>query len=285
MKKVIWVYENVKKSIEGYSRLNVLSLIASVSTWDKFNPNTFKVLYCDEMTHDLIKNIGIEQIFDEILPIPENNGINSEIFWASSKLRVLEKVNEPIVLMDHDFFVFCNMEEYLGDSLLYSFEEVIKRNSYPSLNNKHIVNLPFKIPRHEKTACNVSFLYLPNNEFTNKYASLSLKMMESFSTLDKNEMNSGILIKEGSVLALPNGIVNEELKNFFRPEFLNRVDDIIIFDELSKEDIAEIVKIELRKLEDRVNALGYKFRINQKSIEFLCINFIFTYIIFFFDDI
>ena len=65
-------------------------------------------------------------------------------------------------------------------------------------------------------------------------------------------------------------IIEKAMKKSFAPEFLNRVDDIIIFDELSKEDIAEIVKIELRKLEDRVNALGYKFRINQKSIEFLC---------------
>jgi hypothetical protein len=212
MRKVIWVYENVKKSTEVYSRLNILSLIASVSIWNKFNPNTFKVLYCDEITNELIKNIGVEGIFNEILPIPENNGINTEIFWASSKLCVLEKVNEPIVLMDHDFFMFSNMEEHLGDSLLYSFEEVIKRNSYPSLNSKHIVNLPFKIPRYEKTACNVSFLYLPDYEFTNRYASLSLKMMESFSTLNEDEMNSGFLVLAEQWL-LKQMIIDENVKS------------------------------------------------------------------------
>ncbi len=44
----------------------------------------------------------------------------------------------------------------------------------------------------------------------------------------------------------------EQLKNHFRPEFLNRLDDIIVFDILSKEAIAEIVKIQINIIRERL---------------------------------
>jgi ATP-dependent Clp protease ATP-binding subunit ClpC len=46
--------------------------------------------------------------------------------------------------------------------------------------------------------------------------------------------------------------VNDELKNHFRPEFLNRIDDIIVFHQLSQEEIIEIVDLMLAKLDDRM---------------------------------
>ena len=44
-------------------------------------------------------------------------------------------------------------------------------------------------------------------------------------------------------------MLREELKNFLRPEFLNRIDDIVIFRPLSKDDLRGIVDIQLRRLE------------------------------------
>jgi ATP-dependent Clp protease ATP-binding subunit ClpB len=41
----------------------------------------------------------------------------------------------------------------------------------------------------------------------------------------------------------------EELRGFFRPEFLNRIDDIVVFKALSKDDLRGIVDIQLRRLE------------------------------------
>jgi ATP-dependent Clp protease ATP-binding subunit ClpC len=54
-------------------------------------------------------------------------------------------------------------------------------------------------------------------------------------------------------------ILKKELQKFFAPEFLNRVDEIIIFNKLVKEDIDKIVKIELDKLFNRLETLKYKF--------------------------
>ncbi|HET8836940.1 MAG TPA: AAA family ATPase, partial [Gemmatimonadales bacterium] len=48
--------------------------------------------------------------------------------------------------------------------------------------------------------------------------------------------------------------VRDELRNFFRPEFLNRVDDIIVFRPLSREDLVQIVDIQLRHFEDLLAA-------------------------------
>lgn len=47
-------------------------------------------------------------------------------------------------------------------------------------------------------------------------------------------------------------LVNEELKNYFRPEFLNRLDEIIIFQHLNKQNIKEIAEIMIRQLVDRM---------------------------------
>jgi ATP-dependent Clp protease ATP-binding subunit ClpC len=52
-------------------------------------------------------------------------------------------------------------------------------------------------------------------------------------------------------------IVNEELKAFFRPEFLNRVDDIIIFRQLDKGDVSLIAELMVKDLAKRMGELGY----------------------------
>ena len=53
-----------------------------------------------------------------------------------------------------------------------------------------------------------------------------------------------------------NKLVKEELKNFFRPEFLNRIDEIIVFNHLSKHDIWEISEIMIKQLANRLKDKG-----------------------------
>lgn len=55
-----------------------------------------------------------------------------------------------------------------------------------------------------------------------------------------------------------NKLVKEELKNFFRPEFLNRIDEIIVFNHLSKHDIWDISKIMIKQLSNRLEEKGLK---------------------------
>ncbi|HLD71241.1 MAG TPA: ATP-dependent Clp protease ATP-binding subunit [Candidatus Peribacteraceae bacterium] len=63
--------------------------------------------------------------------------------------------------------------------------------------------------------------------------------------------------------------VLDELKDHFRPEFLNRVDHLIVFNALNQQHIRKIVKIHLEQLEERLKAQGFSVAIDQKVINFL----------------
>ena len=65
------------------------------------------------------------------------------------------------------------------------------------------------------------------------------------------------------------GIIKKELKNKFSPEFLNRLDDIILFDQLTTEDVIQIVDIELGHFIERMQDQGYTFKFNKTAKEFL----------------
>lgn len=64
-------------------------------------------------------------------------------------------------------------------------------------------------------------------------------------------------------------IIKKELKNKFSPEFLNRLDDIILFDQLQTEDVINIVDIELNKFIDRMERQGYTFKFNKNAKAFI----------------
>jgi ATP-dependent Clp protease ATP-binding subunit ClpC len=64
-------------------------------------------------------------------------------------------------------------------------------------------------------------------------------------------------------------VVETQLKKFFSPEFLNRIDDIIIFDSLSKDNIVHILDIRMKRMLKRIEDLGYEIQITDKAKEFL----------------
>jgi ATP-dependent Clp protease ATP-binding subunit ClpB len=63
--------------------------------------------------------------------------------------------------------------------------------------------------------------------------------------------------------------IMESLKDNFRPEFLNRLDEIIVFDVLSEEAIAEIVKLRVKVVQDRLSAKGIGFEIGNEAFAYL----------------
>ncbi len=65
------------------------------------------------------------------------------------------------------------------------------------------------------------------------------------------------------------GVIENSLKKAFAPEFLNRIDDVVIFNGLSKEDIFKIIDLELEHLYKRVHDLGYKVKLSDDAKEFL----------------
>jgi ATP-dependent Clp protease ATP-binding subunit ClpC len=64
-------------------------------------------------------------------------------------------------------------------------------------------------------------------------------------------------------------ILLKQLKNKFPPEFLNRVDDIIYFNSLTEENIKDIIKIEINKLGNRLNNMGYFIIYNDSVVDYI----------------
>jgi len=64
-------------------------------------------------------------------------------------------------------------------------------------------------------------------------------------------------------------IIQKALKRAFAPEFLNRIDDVVMFNSLTKDDIFRIIDIELKGLFDRVNTLGYKIKLTPTAKSFV----------------
>ncbi len=61
----------------------------------------------------------------------------------------------------------------------------------------------------------------------------------------------------------------KEMKNFFSPEFINRIDDTIVFNSLGQEDIKKITDIELKKLMSRLTDLNYKITYDESLVEYI----------------
>lgn len=64
-------------------------------------------------------------------------------------------------------------------------------------------------------------------------------------------------------------VIQKALKKSFAPEFLNRVDEIITFDQLSLEAITKIIDIELKGLYNRIESIGYKLVVDDKAKEYI----------------
>jgi ATP-dependent Clp protease ATP-binding subunit ClpC len=77
----------------------------------------------------------------------------------------------------------------------------------------------------------------------------------SSSTYGEEEMKKEILMKE--------------MKNFFSPEFINRIDDTIVFNSLTNDDIKKITEIELKKLVSRLEEMKYKISYDETLVDYL----------------
>src|SRR5690606_14504260 len=75
--------------------------------------------------------------------------------------------------------------------------------------------------------------------------------------------------KVGQADAHSRSVIENALKRTFAPEFLNRVDDVIVFNSLGKEEIFKIIDIELKTLFDRIESLGYTIKLTDTAKEYI----------------
>jgi ATP-dependent Clp protease ATP-binding subunit ClpC len=64
-------------------------------------------------------------------------------------------------------------------------------------------------------------------------------------------------------------VIENALKRFFSPEFLNRIDDVIVFSSLERDSIRSILDLNLTKLLSKIEELGFKIKFSDAAKEFL----------------
>ena len=75
--------------------------------------------------------------------------------------------------------------------------------------------------------------------------------------------------REAERASLERSVIDKEMKKKFAPEFLNRIDDVIFFNSLQREDIHKIIEIELKGLFKRVLNMGFGIDIDEKAKDFI----------------
>ena len=92
-------------------------------------------------------------------------------------------------------------------------------------------------------------------------------MTSNVGSREVDEFGSGLgfATSAGSIEEKRKNILEKSIKRLFPPEFLNRIDEQIFFNSLTKDDLGKIVEIELRDLRERVSAAGYKLTITSAA--------------------
>ena len=98
-------------------------------------------------------------------------------------------------------------------------------------------------------------------------------MTSNIGVRDLKDFGSGIgfstQAKKDSKDEVLKGRIQNALKKAFAPEFLNRLDDVIMFNALEREHIHEIIDISLTKVFNRIEDLGYKIKITEKAKDYI----------------
>jgi ATP-dependent Clp protease ATP-binding subunit ClpC len=79
----------------------------------------------------------------------------------------------------------------------------------------------------------------------------------------------GTKTREDNADDLAKGVIESALKKAFAPEFLNRIDDVIVFNPLEKADISRIVKIEAAALIKRMAGIDYELHLTDEAVQFI----------------
>jgi MoxR-like ATPase len=96
-------------------------------------------------------------------------------------------------------------------------------------------------------------------------SNIGVKEVNSFGKTMGFETSTNLINEENRARE----IIEKALKKKFRPEFLNRIDEAIIFRGLTQEDIHKIIYLEVANLEKRLNEMNFKLKISKEAVEYL----------------
>ena len=103
------------------------------------------------------------------------------------------------------------------------------------------------------------------------FKNIILIMTSNVGTRQLKEFGKGIGFSqpEAGMGEYSKGVINKAISKTFSPEFLNRIDDTIFFDQLSREAIGQIIDLELKPFYERVKHLGYTLHLTPEAKDFI----------------
>ena len=91
-----------------------------------------------------LKKLLYFHFFKTIITTQYSTTIDKSVFWSIPKSKVISEIDDSFVMIDHDFLIFKNIDEYLKDKVLYSYDE--KTNGwYFGLTEKENLSLTYPI--------------------------------------------------------------------------------------------------------------------------------------------
>ncbi len=98
-------------------------------------------------------------------------------------------------------------------------------------------------------------------------------MTSNIGTRQLKDFGQGVgfntMTKQQSSNDYTKSVIHKALKNAFAPEFLNRIDDVVLFNALTRDDLHKIIDIELKGLYARINGLGYQIKLSPTAKDFI----------------
>jgi len=74
---------------------------------------------------------------------------------------------------------------------------------------------------------------------------------------------------KNAIIIMTSNATREQLRMTMRPEFLNRIDEIITFQPLTREQIADVVRLQIHKVQEMLEPQGFKFEVTPQAISYL----------------
>jgi ATP-dependent Clp protease ATP-binding subunit ClpC len=234
-----------------------------------------------------VKNLGYEEAMYD-LELAEDSNRRYYTNGILSHNTYLAKLLAEFVFGDVDALVKIDMSEYMEkhsvSRLIGSPPGYVGYDQGGQLTEKvrrkpHCVILFDEIEKAHEDVFNLLLQLLDEGQLTDGLgrkvnfknsliiltSNLGVKEINTFGTSIGFETTATVASEE----ARARGIIEKTLKKKFRPEFLNRIDESIIFNELKEDDIHKIIYKELEKLENRLNEVHFKLKINKAAVEFL----------------
>ena len=267
----IAIIDSEHGSADLYAHLgayNVLSLS------DNFTPETYMeaIGICEGAGMEVIIIDSISQCWDALLEYHAGLQGNSFTNWQKVTPRINAFMQKVLQSGSHVICTMrCKQDYVLSEKNGKMIPEKVRRKPYS-------IVLLDEIEKAHPDVFNLLLQVMDEGRLTDSYGRMVdfkntvIIMTSNIGTRQLKEFGRGVGFATQSRLddkEFSRSVIQKALNKSFAPEFINRVDEIITFDQLSLEAITKIIDIELKGLYNRIESIGYKLVIEDKAKQFV----------------